>query len=97
MVEYTDEELLIIGELKRYVPPKDYGLNDWRTIISRVEEVKPNVFKYHLHDRDIYLDYELFIVAYDKVHIIKDEVYYDFNTSEENSGTYTYIGKVNYG
>ncbi len=96
MVEYTEDELLIIGELKKYVSPKDYNLNDWKTIISRVEEVKPNVFKYHLHDRDIFLDYELFIVEYGKVHIIDNKVYYDFNTSDMNSGTYTYIGDVNY-
>ena len=96
MVEYTEEELLIIGELKKYVSPKDYNLNDWRIIISRVEEVKPNLFKYHLHDRDIYLDSELFIVEYGRVHIRDNKVYYDFNTSNDNAGTYIYIGDVNY-
>ena len=96
MVEYTDDELLIINELKKYVSPKDYDLNDWRTIISRVEEVKPNVFKYHTNKMDIYLNYELFVVEYGRMHIINDKVYYDFNTSEDNCGTYTYIGEVNY-
>ena len=94
MVEYTPDELLIIGELKRYVHPQDYNLNDWKTIISRVERVKPNLYKYHTNKMDLYFDDELYIQEYDKVHIIDGKVFYDFNEdSSQGSGTYTYYKK----
>ena len=97
MVEYTPDELLIIGELKRYVHPQDYNLNDWKIIISRVETIKPNLYKYHTNKMDLYFDDELYIQEYDKVHIIDGKVFYDFNEdSSQGSGTYTYIGEVNY-
>lgn len=97
MVEYSDDELLVIGELKRYVRPIDYDLNNWKIILSRVEEVKPNVFKYPTATMDLYFDGEMYIVEYGKVHIFDRKVFYDFNEdSTKGSGTYTYIGEVNY-
>lgn len=55
---------LLLDVLKSYVPPKDYELHDWDTIISRCVEVEDGVFKYSLVYADLYLtdDYEFYDV-----------------------------------
>lgn len=94
MVKYTEEEEFIINELKRYVPVTEYKLNNWRIIINRKETVKENLFKYSLANMDLYFDDEMIIQEYDKVHIIDNIVYYDFNKDNDGGGTYTKIGEV---
>lgn len=96
MITYTADEELTIRELKRYVPPNEYELNDWRTILDRVEEVKPNVFKYRLYNMELYFDDEMLIVEYGNVHINGNEVYYAFDYGTDGSGTYEYIGENNH-
>ena len=93
MVKYTPYEEFIISELQRYLPIREYPLNDWKVIISRVEEVEDNVFKYSLSSMDLYFDDEMIILEYGNVHIIDGSVYYDFNDNE-GSGTFTKIGEV---
>ena len=46
---------LIISELKEYVPPQDYALHDWETIVERREKYLDDVYIYHLVYSDIYL------------------------------------------
>ena len=95
MATYTADEELVIRELKKYVPPHEYELNDWRTILSRVERVKPNLYKYRLCNMELYFDDEMLIVEYGNVHIMDDKVYYAFDYGGEGSGTYEYIGVNN--
>lgn len=94
MTEYTDDDLIIINELKKYVPSKEYDLNNWKIIIGRVEEVKEGIFKYPTATMDLYFDDEMLIVEYGDVHIINDEVYYDFGSDSNGSGTYEKIGRI---
>lgn len=96
MVEYDDFELLKISELKRYVRPKDYDLNNWKIILNRAVEVKPNLFEYKTNKLTLYFDDEMYIQEYGRVHIIDNGVYYDFNDSNEGAGTWIYLGEVNY-
>ena len=96
MVEYTTYEEFIINELKKYVPVREYDLNDWKIIIKRVEEVEEGIFKYSLSSMDLYFDDEMYILEYGNTHIINGEVYYDFSSDTDCSGTYVKIGEVNY-
>lgn len=54
--DFTEEELEIIDVLKHYCSPKDYELNDWKTIISRAVVDENNITKYEISFATIYLD-----------------------------------------
>lgn len=95
MATLTEDEKLVIRELKKYVPPHEHELNNWVVILERVERVKPNLYKYRLYNMELYFDDEMLIVEYGNVHIKGDEVYYAFDYGDEGSGTYEYIGVNN--
>lgn len=89
-LEYSDEE--IERTLRKYILPKYANLNNWKIIIERAEEIEEGIFAFKCNiNQTIYVDQYLQPVSYGKQHIIDDNYYYDFNTTE-GSGTYTLIG-----
>ena len=75
----SEDDKLIIQTLRKYIPLKYCEDIDWNTVLSRKEQVKKGVYKYKINDINFYLDEELNPVEYDKVHIIDNKIYYDFD------------------
>ena len=95
MSEYSEDEKLVIRELKKYVRPQEHELNNWGVILERVEHIEPNIYKYKLYNMELYFDDEMILVEYGNVHIINGKAYYDYGYNNNGSGTYEYIGDVN--
>ena len=75
---FDDESALIIRCLCNYLPIKYREDVDWETILSRREKIRENLTKYTINNIDLYLDDELNLVEYGKIHIIDNNIYYDF-------------------
>ena len=94
MNSLDDMNELIVLSLCRFIP-SDYREDiDWKTIISRREQIKPNVYKYCINNIDFYLDDELNPVEYGKIHIINNKVYYDFNLTDVKISPYVLFGEL---
>lgn len=95
--DLSDDESLIVGKIKRYVPPQYYDLINWHIILRDVEEVEENIYHYPLHVMDLYLDQDYKPVTYDKCYIIDNKFYYDFNPQDViTDGQLTYITDLQY-
>lgn len=55
-VDVSDNDKIIINELKSYCSPKDHELNDWDTIIKRATTDEDGITKYRTSYGTIYLD-----------------------------------------
>jgi len=88
----SDDESLIMGKIKRYIPIEYYDLINWPSVLRNVDEVEENVYHYPFHFMDLYLDKDYKPVQYDKCYIIEDKFYYDFNPQDViTDGQLTYI------
>lgn len=89
----TKEDL--ISRLKRWVPSRYHDINDFETIIDRAELVEDKYWAFDCSFQTVYLDKDNFEpVNYKEQHIIDENYYYDYNTSDDGAGTYTYINSL---
>lgn len=87
----------ILSALKYYIPIKYWGLNNWKKIIHREEEVEKNVFKYKCSFYTLYFNEKVEPITYGKQYVIDNQVYYDTNNdSSIGAGTYTLLGDVDW-
>lgn len=86
----------IITALKYYIPIRYWKLNDWKTIVSREEEVEKNIFQYKCSFYKLYFNEKLEPVHYAEQKVIDDEVFYDTSNDNPNIPAYTYLGKLNW-
>ena len=92
MINRDDEE--IKSMLKHYVPSKWHNLNNWDILISREKELSDDLNLISCSFMDLFFDNNGFPVNYGDVHIVGDDVYYDFNSDDLGSGTYTLLGEI---
>lgn len=79
---FTDDEKVIIRGLKKSLLPKDYSLNDWRTILNRSERISDNVTCYD--------------VGYCKIYLNKNNEYYDSEPVEIDEDTKILTNNLTY-
>ena len=90
-----EESILIIDVLSNYLDYKFRGDVDWTVILSRKQKIRKNLTKYTINNIDLYLDDELNIVEYGKVHIINNDICYDFELNKEKEyNGYIKIGEL---
>ena len=88
------DDNLIVSVLCSYIPYEFREDVDWQTVISRREEIKPNIYKYSINNIDFCLDDDLNPVEYGKIHIIDNKIYYDFNLVDEGTSPYYLFSEV---
>ena len=88
-----DENAMIIDAISNYIPSKYLGDVDWMTVISRREQIHENIYKYTINNISICLDDGLELVEYGNMHIIDDDIFYDF----ELDGSEQYDGYILFG
>lgn len=91
----SEDEKLIISILKQYVPLRYREDADLITILSRREQVKEGVYCYNINGVKICLDDSLNLVEYGDLHIIDNNIYYDFHlNSDEEYDAYEWFGEL---
>lgn len=88
------EDELIMTALCDYIPVEYRKDIDWQTIISRREQIKPNIYKYSINNIDFYMDDDLNPIEYGKIHIINNNIYYDFNLTDVKITPYVLFGEL---
>ena len=74
--------------LKYYIPNKYWDLNDWSTIIERVEEVEEGIYQFRCSFYTLYFDENMRPVTYGNLIVCEsrnNNVYYDFQKYKEYS------------
>lgn len=90
-----EESIIIINSLCNYLPYKYREDVDWGVILSRQEKINENITKYTINHIDLYLDNELNLVEYGKVHIIDNNIYYDFEVDSDKAyDGYVWFGEL---
>ena len=90
-----DESIIIINSLCKYLPYKYREDVDWETILARQEKIRENLTKYTINNISLCLDDELNIIEYGDVHIIDNNVYYDFHLDgSKQYDAYEWFGEL---